>query len=55
VDSIDFVLQLQGGAAGLVYFDDAELNGPIPEPALLWLSGLVIPSLAFVFWKQRPH
>jgi PAS domain S-box-containing protein len=53
VDSIDFVLQLQGGAAGLVYFDDAELNGPIPEPALLWLDGLVIPGLAFVFWKHR--
>jgi len=45
VDSIDFVLQLQGAAQGLVYFDDAALDVPIPEPALLPLGSLIVPGI----------
>ncbi len=39
VDSIDVVLQLQGNADGLVYFDDATLDVPVPEPPWLGACG----------------
>ncbi|MCX7002949.1 MAG: hypothetical protein NTV22_06715 [bacterium] len=45
VDSVDFVLQMQGGAAGLVYFDDAALAVPIPETSLLPLGSIIVPGI----------
>ncbi len=45
VASVDFVLQLQGGAEGLVYFDDAALDVPIPETSLLPLGSIIVPGI----------
>jgi|GEM_PF-1822898 len=53
VDSVDFVLQMQGGASGLVYFDDAALAVPLPEPALLPLAGMIVPGIIIALRKNN--